>query len=73
MRQSIVKREARSLTRPRNMPQPAVVPLQPQGAGPVAEDAVRLRAYQRWEEAGKPDGDVICYWLEAERELSQSK
>jgi hypothetical protein len=33
------------------------------------EAAIRLRAYQKWESAGRPDGDGIGFWLEAEREL----
>lgn len=40
---------------------------------PSAVDAVRLRAYQRWEAAGRPDGDGVNFWLEAERDLSQQK
>jgi hypothetical protein len=36
----------------------------------VSVDAIRLRAYQKWEAAGKPDGDAARFWLEAERELS---
>ena len=38
----------------------------------TAED-VRLCAYQRWESAGKPTGDGIQFWLEAEQELVQAK
>jgi hypothetical protein len=33
-----------------------------------AED-IRLIAYRKWEYAGKPAGDGIQFWLEAEREL----
>jgi hypothetical protein len=32
-------------------------------------DEIRLRAYQKWESAGKPSGDGVCFWLEAECEL----
>jgi hypothetical protein len=39
----------------------------------VSEEAVRLRAYQRWEAAGRPGGDGVKFWLEAEQELSQAK
>jgi hypothetical protein len=39
----------------------------------VSEEAVRLRAYQKWEAAGRPAGDGVMFWLEAERELSQAK
>jgi hypothetical protein len=38
----------------------------------VSEEAVRLRAYQKWEAAGRPAGDGVRCWLEAERELSQA-
>jgi hypothetical protein len=30
---------------------------------------IRLRAYHKWETAGKPPGDGIDFWLEAEEEL----
>jgi hypothetical protein len=36
-------------------------------AAPVEE--IRLRAYARWEHAGKPAGDGVKFWLEAEQEL----
>jgi hypothetical protein len=39
----------------------------------MEEACVRLRAYQKWEAAGKPDGDGVNFWLEAERELLQSR
>jgi hypothetical protein len=37
----------------------------------VAEDAIRLRAYQNWEAAGRPMGENQRFWFEAERELLQ--
>jgi hypothetical protein len=40
----------------------------PQGP-PVSEEDIRLRAYQKWEAAGKPCGDGRNFWLEAEQEL----
>jgi hypothetical protein len=40
---------------------------------PVCEDGIRLLAYKKWEAAGKPDGDGIEFWLEAERELLAAK
>ena len=40
---------------------------------PVSEEAIRLCAYQRWEAAGKPGGDGLKFWLEAEQELSHAK
>jgi Protein of unknown function (DUF2934) len=35
----------------------------------VTADDVRLRAYRRWESAGKPPGDGVQFWFEAEHEL----
>jgi hypothetical protein len=40
---------------------------------PPSQEAVRLCAYQRWETAGKPGGNGINFWLEAEQELSHIK
>jgi hypothetical protein len=39
----------------------------------VPADAIRLRAYQKWEAAGKPAGDGVGIWLAAEQELSRSR
>jgi len=36
-------------------------------------EAIRLRAYEKWEVAGKPLGDGVRFWLEAERELLAAK
>jgi hypothetical protein len=33
------------------------------------EEAVKVRAYQLWERAGRPVGDGTPFWLEAESEL----
>jgi hypothetical protein len=40
---------------------------------PVSVDEIRLRAYLRWEAAGRPPGDGVRFWLYAERELRQAK
>jgi len=40
---------------------------------PLSEEAVRLRAYLKWQGAGKPGGDGVRFWLEAEQELLQAK
>jgi hypothetical protein len=40
---------------------------------PVPVEAIRLRAYQRWEAAGKPPGDGVNFWHEAEQELLQGR
>lgn len=41
-------------------------------APPGEEEKIRQLAYQKWEAAGKPDGDGLSYWLEAEQELSRA-
>lgn len=40
---------------------------------PVCQDELRTRAFLKWEAAGKPEGDGICFWLDAEQELLGSK
>jgi hypothetical protein len=35
----------------------------------VFPEEIRVRAYQKWEAAGRPGGDGVPFWLEAEREL----
>jgi DUF2934 family protein len=35
--------------------------------------AIQLRAYNKWMEAGRPPGDGVRFWLEAERELLQGQ
>lgn len=41
-----------------------------QTARTVSADDVRLCAYRKWERAGKPTGDGVRFWLEAEQELA---
>jgi hypothetical protein len=65
----------KSVTQPKttsrsSAPQTALPPQKQQAA---PEEVVRLRAYQKWEGAGRPIGDSLRFWFEAERELSQSK
>lgn len=44
------------------------------GNGKTASpDEIRLRAYENWEAAGRPDGDGVNFWVEAERELLQAR
>jgi len=43
-------------------------PRAPGRTGPT-EEAIRSRAYQLWEVAGRPEGDGVQFWLEAEQEL----
>jgi len=39
---------------------------------PVFEEVIRLWAYQKWEAVGKPGGNGVNFWLEAEREILQA-
>jgi len=39
----------------------------------LPEDAIRIGAYLRWDAAGRPGGDGVHFWLEAEKELRQGK
>lgn len=39
----------------------------------VSVDDIRRCAYQKWEDAGKPHGDGVQFWLEAEQELLHGK
>lgn len=41
----------------------------PRLSHPAWEGDIRLRAYLKWEAAGKPCGDGVSFWLEAEKEL----
>ncbi len=38
----------------------------------IAEEDIRVRAYQLWERAGRPHGQDQQLWLQAESELRQS-
>jgi hypothetical protein len=38
----------------------------------VKPEAIRRRAYEKWEAAGMPAGDGVKFWLEAERELTHA-
>ncbi len=39
----------------------------------ASAEEVRIRAYRKWESAGKPAGNDIQFWLEAEKEMVQGK
>lgn len=39
---------------------------------PISDDAIRLHAYLKWEATGRPQGDSVRFWLEAEHELSHA-
>lgn len=49
--------------------QPKTMPYQ---ITPTQEE-IQVRAYQKWEAAGRPAGDGLKFWLEAERELKAGK
>ena len=34
-----------------------------------SEERIRELAYQKWEEAGRPPGDGVEFWLAAEQEI----
>lgn len=50
----------------RSPPVPASVRTHDRSA---TENAIRMRAYQKWENAGKPKGHQTRFWLEAKDEL----
>jgi hypothetical protein len=76
-----MRRKAAILThpasaKPTSVPQPAVAPAAGspvQKGRQVSEEAIRLQAYLKWEGAGKPTGQEVRFWLEAEQELPQAK
>jgi Protein of unknown function (DUF2934) len=35
-------------------------------------ERVRQRAYELWEQSGKPEGSEMDFWLQAEREIGKS-
>ena len=35
-------------------------------------EAIRLKAFVRWEKAGKPEGKCLQFWLDAEKDLALS-
>ena len=37
--------------------------------GSSSEETVRIGAYMRWDAAGRPGGDGVGFWLEAEQDL----
>jgi hypothetical protein len=36
-------------------------------------NAIHERAYRKWQAAGRPEGNCLSFWLEAEQELLQGK
>jgi hypothetical protein len=39
----------------------------------TTEEMIRITAYQKWEAAGKPPGEEMRFWLEAEQALMNGK
>ncbi len=39
----------------------------------TSAEAIRYHAYDKWEIAGKPAGDGVTFWLEAETELAGNR
>jgi hypothetical protein len=39
----------------------------------VGDEAIRDLAHRKWEAAGRPAGDGLDFWLEAERELNAER
>jgi hypothetical protein len=37
---------------------------------PETSELIRLRAYELWEENGRPESDGVEFWLQAEKELA---
>lgn len=69
-----VKRASVSPTNEKKLDVASTVLTKPSPNGqPVSEEAIRTYAYRKWETAGKPCGDGVNFWLDAERELSQAK
>jgi len=46
--------------------------LSTEGTGTCCQTAVRELAYSKWEGAGRPDGDGVEYWVEAEKEVQET-
>jgi hypothetical protein len=38
-----------------------------------SEEEIRICAYRKWERAGRPEGDSVRFWVEAEKELTMAK
>ncbi|HEY8506417.1 MAG TPA: DUF2934 domain-containing protein [Gemmataceae bacterium] len=51
----------------------ATAPAQPAAAPAGSQEQIRRLAYQKWEAAGRPAGDGVSFWLEAEKELSRRR
>ena len=43
------------------------------GSDSISIEDIRLQAYHKWEMAGRPDGNDLFFWVEAEREVRRAK
>jgi len=57
---------------PRTEPTPAAAERPPVAAPAPTSQQIQERAYLKWQAAGRPSGDDMRFWLEAERELRRS-
>lgn len=57
-----------------NSSPPAILPSSPsiERNGKPSQEDIRVRAYEKWEAAGKPTGADVQFWLQAEQELLQA-
>jgi hypothetical protein len=62
---------AKTPSRRRTTMTPVSTATLPVANGTHGEDEIRNLAYQKWQEAGCPDGDGVYFWLEAEAELQR--
>jgi hypothetical protein len=60
-------------TVPARAAQPAAAHETSHHARSVCADDIRRRAYEKWERAGKPPGDGVQFWLEAEQDMMRGK
>ena len=64
-------RKKRASAAPIAQPAPALEPANAERNGKPTANDIRARAYEKWEAAGRPAGDGVQFWLQAETELSQ--
>lgn len=70
---SAANRASASPTSEKRLPAATVLAEPSPDGQPVFEEAIRLSAYTKWEAAGRPNGDGVNFWVEAEQELSKAK
>jgi Protein of unknown function (DUF2934) len=74
MRKRTAPRVPPAPSNPTSERKPAGASAEPSPSGKsVSDEAIRQCAYRKWETAGKPGGNGVNFWMEAERELSQAK